>query len=369
MKRFSSFLFLTVVLALFLPASGENRTIQVGDTTRQYIIEVPSNYDGSTAYGIIMVFHGLTGTAEGTASYTGFHDYGDQDGFITIYPQGLLIDSPLNPGTQEFGWVFDITDNRDVTFVTVLLDSLIAEFNIDENKIYSTGISNGGFFSDLLGCQIGDRLTAIAPVIGGTPLSAYGAMCPVTKALPALHLGTEHDGIVDISSLRDATSFWVSHNGCNPTPTQEGMCQNYTGCTDGAEVVHCEFTCLIDGQPATAPDLACHTWPMSYTGYDFETTDLILEFFRRHGLSGQPVAVEFVIPPDFNLSSTNSMVHLEVYDLQGRLLARFSEVNISSWKLDALKWIRGREALPEGWYVLQLTIGERIRIRQKALLK
>ena len=57
--------------------------------------------------------------------FTGFHDYGDQDHFITIYPQGLDdIDNPFNPGTTTTGWKFEIADNRDVTFTEVLLDSL-----------------------------------------------------------------------------------------------------------------------------------------------------------------------------------------------------------------------------------------------------
>jgi polyhydroxybutyrate depolymerase len=277
-----------------LVSAQENRTVQVNGTTREYIIDIPSNYDGTSPFGLILCFHGLGGTASGTRPFVRFHTFGSQDSFITVYPQGLDdIASPLAPGDTTTGWKFDLLNNRDVGFVDVLLDSLENEFNIHPDKIFATGISNGGYFSDLLGCFIGDRLAAIAPVIGGY---AWLNFCTLSNPLPVFRLGTTEDEIVSIDHLRGATQYWVNHNGCNATPVQEGMCQNYSGCEGGAEVVHCEFECKKSGFQQT-----CHTWPMA-PAYNFETTELILDFFRKHGLSGSTSSIDDSDISDANMS-------------------------------------------------------------------
>ncbi|MFC1586562.1 alpha/beta hydrolase family esterase [Fibrobacterota bacterium] len=266
------------IISIFLFTSAqaqESRTITVDDTVRTYLLDIPGNYDGTEPFGLVLAFHGLGGSAEGTRTYMRFHEFGEQDRYITVWPQGLDIPSLLTPGTFEPGWYLTIDNNRDVMFVELLLDSLERDLNIDPGKIFVTGISNGGFFSDILGCQLGDRLAAIAPVIGGASRLQQCSSNP----LPMFRLGTVEDEVVDIEYLRDATAFWVGHNNCNLPPVQDGMCDVYSGCAEGAEVRHCEYECQRSGLQQQ-----CHTWPMG-PAYDFETTELVLDFFRRHGLS------------------------------------------------------------------------------------
>lgn len=276
------FLFIVFCLNL-LVIFAEDKTIMVDGTPREYIIEVPSNYDGTVPYDLILVYHGMGGTAQQTL-FTGFHNSGNSDKFITIYPQGLEdIEDIFNPGEFTTGWKFEVQNNRDVTFTEVLLDTLFKEYNLKEKEVYVTGISNGGYFSDILACNSGDRLAAIAPVIGGYPLEVQSFPCPITQNLPVLHLGTEFDAIVDIAHLQSATKFWTQHNACTDT-TQEDICTIYSGTDPRAVVYHCEFECLVNGQPVTEKTNGCHTWPAAFTGYSFETTDMILDFFREFGL-------------------------------------------------------------------------------------
>lgn len=273
---------IAVVMVLFRPVAGQQTmSIVVGGATREFLVDVPSGYDGSRQFGLVMCFHGLGGNASGTRLFARFQQWGGSDSFIAVYPQGLLIDSPLQPGTQATGWSFELVNNRDVTFVESLLDTLFRRYEINASAVFVTGISNGGYFSDILGCRIGDRLAAIAPVIGGYPLLQN---CSLSKNLSVLHLATEFDGIVDIAHVRSATAFWVNRNGCDQTGSQSGICMSYSGCDDGSEVSHCEFQCLVSGAPAASPNTACHTYPFTYTGYAFDATELILDFFRRHGL-------------------------------------------------------------------------------------
>ena len=359
------FLFLlTVNLVL-----AEERTINVNGTIREYIIEVPGNYNASTRHDLIIVYHGMTGTASQTM-FTGFHDYGDQDHFITIYPQGLDdIDNPFNPGTTTTGWKFEIANNRDVTFTEVLLDTLEAEFNLRHDGIYITGISNGGYFSDILACNIGDRLGAIAPVIGGYQWLSPSA-CSISENLPIFHLGTEYDAIVDIENLRGATEFWIGHNDCDDTPVQQGICDVYSGSGQGSVVYHCEFECLVNGVPATAPDDACHTWPTSYTGYSFEATEMILDFFRENGLGSStsisnsidvsiynniynPFTHETKIA--FQLSGTHR-ISLAIYNLLGKTAIRLIDNRLMKQVKHSVAVNNAR--LSKGAYILRLQVDD-----------
>ena len=292
-------------LSLFLLQSNitaENRTITVNGTTREYIIEVPSSYNGTVPHDLILVYHGMTGTAQQT-TFTGFHNYGNTDKFITIYPQGLAdIPNYFDPGTFTTGWKFEVSNNRDVTFTEVLLDSLNDEFTLNPNGVFVTGISNGGYFSDILACNIGDNLAAIAPVIGGTPLYPTSP-CSITKILPVFHLGSEFDSIVDIENLRRATDYWVTHNNCDTAPVIEDICEVYYDNDQNDIVYKCEFACIVNGVVVTAKDLGCHTWPSTYNGYSFNTTDMVLDFFRKQGLGDTSSAIHSY----YNFYSNNTV--------------------------------------------------------------
>lgn len=368
MKQYHTYtLLLTVLIPIISSISAEERTINVNGTIREYIIEVPANYSGSVRHDLIIVYHGMSGTASQTM-FTGFHNSGAQDHFITIYPQGLDdIDNPFNPGTTTTGWKFEIANNRDVTFTEVLLDTLEAEFNLRHDGIYITGISNGGYFSDILACNIGDRLAAIAPVIGGYQWLTSSA-CAVSQNLPIFHLGTEFDAVVDIENLRGATEFWIGHNNCDDTPVQQGICDVYSGSENDAVVYHCEFECLVNGVPVTEKNTACHTWPASYTGYSFEATEMILDFFREYGLGSNTSilnAPDIVIHDyvynslshetrvQFHLSGTHR-ISLALYNLSGRKVMQV--INNKLMKPGNHSVVVDNEGLSKGAYIVRFQV-------------
>ncbi|NLG17905.1 MAG: hypothetical protein GX556_11295 [Fibrobacter sp.] len=267
---------LVFIIFLLLPACifADDRTIEVNGITREYIIDIPANYNGSGQFGLIICFHGLTGTAGNVRTYASFYQFGAQDNFITVYPQGLQIDNPLSPGTTATGWLFELTNSRDIEFADMLIDTLLENYQIDPSKVFVTGISNGGFFSDILGCKLGDRLAAIAPVIGGYPILTG---C-VSDILPVFRLVTMEDELVDTNFVIAANEFWVSHNDCDQSPAVDGICKRYSGNSANSEVIYCVYECKKSTyQPS------CHTWPLP-PSYNFSTTEMVLDFFRIHGL-------------------------------------------------------------------------------------
>ncbi len=187
----------------------------------------------------------------------------------------------------------------DVGFVRKLLDDLQRVLNIDANRIYATGISNGAMMSYLLASKMSDRISAIAPVAG--PMGTVD--CSPRHPVSVMHFHGTKDEFVRVEGgpgpkSKTGTKFysvpysveaWVKANRCEksantvrlPDVSRDGMTvskKTWRGGRGGSEVV----LFLIDG--------GGHTWPgretrLRYLGpstKDISANDLMWEFFQRH---------------------------------------------------------------------------------------
>ena len=144
---------------------GQRRNLDVDGVSRAYILDVPERIQAKTPAPLLFDFHGFGHSAAGVWEVSKFRDLAARDGFITVYPDGLPVDLL---GRHGPGWeIFSTNPNRDLTFVTRLLDYLERTYCVDRNRVFATGFSNGGFFSNILGCTMADRFAAVAPVSGG----------------------------------------------------------------------------------------------------------------------------------------------------------------------------------------------------------
>jgi polyhydroxybutyrate depolymerase len=158
-------------------------------------------------------------------------------------------------GTVGRGWDLRPDQTRDRDFVRALIDRVEAERCVDRSRIFATGMSNGGFFSSLLGCQLADRIAAVAAVAGASELGG----CQPARPVAILLLHGSNDHIVRSDLVQTGIDWWVERNGCGPSSTRDG-CTSWTGCS--ADVVACE------GSQA-------HSWPP-------DATDRIWRFFAAH---------------------------------------------------------------------------------------
>ncbi len=140
---------------------------------REYVVHLPKKYKSNKALPLLLIFHGGGGTGKQVQRYMGMDAIADKQNFITVYPNGL--GKQWNDG-REFKE--EISANNDVIFVSRLLDKLIKKYAIDTTRIFSTGISNGGFFSIYLSYKLSDRLLAVAPVCATIPEKIYKQFYP-----------------------------------------------------------------------------------------------------------------------------------------------------------------------------------------------
>ena len=299
MKKIFTLLVLTVfVIGLHAQSGQTSKTMQYGGVERQYIEYIPANVLSPAP--ILFVLHGLGDDMSNMFNSTGFKQIADQHGWIVIVPQaleasfqGYSLGTAWNSGIHVSLYTYELTINEDVDdsgFIMAILDDEIANSNADPNNVFVTGFSMGGFMSNRLAIEHGDRIKAIASVSG-----TVGNM--VQDNTPNGHLSTMHihgtaDGTVSYDNAgfnmqiatvsvglgaEATTDYWRNFNQCSATPTTYNYPDNmndgltferyeYTGGTEGTRTV---FIKVNGGD---------HTW--YYTpNNDIDYTTEIYNFF------------------------------------------------------------------------------------------
>jgi len=229
-----------------LPAAdGERRELD----GRAYLLDAPAG-PADSPLPLVLAFHGFRSSPDDLRGGTGLSQLARTERFVAVYPEGH--DGVALLGTTGRGWDLRPEQTRDRDFVRALLDRLEGERCIDRRRIFATGMSNGGFLSSLLGCQLADRLAAVAPVAGALDLGG----CRAARPVPILLLYGSRDSIVSPDMVEGAVAWWAEHNACHASSSSDG-CTHWNGCA--ADVVACE------GPQG-------HMWP-------FDATDRIWKFF------------------------------------------------------------------------------------------
>ena len=273
-----------------LPGSSINETLFSGGLTRTYLLHVPSGYQAHSSEAVVLSFHGHGSNAIQQERRSGMSLFADQQGFIAVYPQGLV-----GPDGRT-GWATGLRGRpwvNDVLFVSDLLNHLQSILCIDPLRIYAMGFSNGGGMTNVLACTLAGRLAAFAPVSGSYP--AYPGGCHPVRPVPLLEFHGTADRIVPYngSQSRQLPSIlawlqgWATRDGCTMGPTVFYKQVNVTGlewtdCQGNATVVHYR----IQGQGHRWPSLTFKE-PGGTTGTigkALSASALIWSFFQQHPL-------------------------------------------------------------------------------------
>lgn len=196
------------------PTSPRNGylTIDVKGTTRQYLLELPKGYEGTTPVPVLFAFHGTSSNAQefiGAAGYGNVSE-GVSGRMLIVGPQGLKRGSGLI-GWCDFSLPNDGISDSDIDFFDALIAQLKAKYCIDTGRIFAMGHSAGAVISNVLGCDRGDVLRGVGPFNGGGP----SKNCP--KRMAAFVVHNTDDYLVKWSDTGWLTTkYWTSENGCDP---------------------------------------------------------------------------------------------------------------------------------------------------------
>ncbi len=290
------------------PAQETREKIDVDNVSRTYVVHLPRGYDQQQHYPVVILLHARNQDADDMARLTHFNQLAEKDGIIAVYPNatrgqwniGVRPEQSSSPmqrrgGGRRGGWGGggggwpggggggypgggggggypgggqsggenpESNRNRpepadDVAFLNQMLDALALKYSVDTRRIYATGLEDGGFMALRMGCNMADRVAAIAPVAASLPKTM---ICIPSRAVSALFIngtddpivpdngGTYKPGQFHVLSAEDTAKAWAKFDRCAEKPAQdkipplqksgkETKTYTYSGCQDNAQVV------------------------------------------------------------------------------------------------------------------------------------
>ena len=236
-------------------APGDRRTctISIGGASRTYLLYAPMSYDPCRPAALVVDAHGAQESAPVHAGLANFYSWptlGIGSGFRLVADrEGFLVATP-----QGFG---NAWGQSDTAFVTAIPAAVGVQAAVDPNRVYLSGISNGGALTYWTACGGSGVFRGYAPI------AAYNSACPATHSAPLVHFHSPNDTLVSYTTGQASFLRWRNANHCDATPIAT---LRFGGSNGDPRPV-----CLSDGEPwqlvtcdSSAPATVCQR----YTGCD-----------------------------------------------------------------------------------------------------
>lgn len=205
------------------PPAHQLITLQHDGVERSFFVHVPPGTADS--YPLLIALHPYSSSGLAMAALTGFDAIADAEGFIVAYPN-----------SADDNWGEDTTletNPDDVGFIEAVIDTMVAEFDVDAGQVYLTGFHNGGLMAYRLACEVPERFKSVA-VVGPLMFGYQRDACPATASAPVdmLIIRGTNDPLYQadtytyqpiynntkqylILGVDDTLAFWTGRNGCD----------------------------------------------------------------------------------------------------------------------------------------------------------
>jgi polyhydroxybutyrate depolymerase len=228
--------------------------------SRSVIIQAPAVSDAATKYPLVFAFHGRGGNNNHWVNT--LSQFTDSGAFIGIYPQGHLNSWNLGP---------EPSTADDVAFVNTIVETLLTYTNVDSEKIFAIGSSNGAGMVNTLAAKT-QHFKAIAPV--ASQLIASINISLQTKPVSIFQINGAQDDVIPIEggerfghsffSAYESAQKWAVQFGCDLSPVETTIAGNasyiFSGCSDQAVVQYLRVENAGHGISGAYPQLWQHIW-------------------------------------------------------------------------------------------------------------
>ena len=302
--RFYSSVFFLLIFSFSLNAQFTDTGSIIHDNIeRDYRLFRPASYDGTKALPLVFSLHGFGSNALEQQIYTEMGNVSIDNEFLICFPNG--VDNAWN-----VGWTNGSTAD-DVGFISALIDQLSQDYNIEPNRIYSCGMSNGGYMSYRLACELNDKIAAVASVTGSFS-PQYIDQCQPGKSVPTMEIHGTADLVVPYNGaatlavgVEDVISFWINNNQCELSSDTTIIEDTDNG--DFSTAIQVDYkNCDLATQVSLIKiENGGHTWPgasivVGVTNQDFKASEAIWDFFSQFTLcdislvSNEDIATESI---------------------------------------------------------------------------
>ena len=266
---------------------------------RFYKVHIPKNYNPETPTPLLVAFHGGGGDMNYQSNDKFYKQItkSEEKGYIVAFPNGISRFKSGKLATWNAGKCCgEARDTKadDVGFIKEMIAKISSQTNIDKNKIFATGMSNGGMMSYRLACEMSETFKGIAAVAG----TDNTIDCAPKNPISVLHIHAKNDDhvlyqggagsgssknksqVTDYVSVPATISKWVKFNGCSETPKRVlevpgAYCDLYSSCKNNVEVKLC------------VTETGGHSWPGGVkprgddkTSHAISANDVMWDFFQ-----------------------------------------------------------------------------------------
>ena len=268
-----------VFISLFFISSGFGQWFDLNHdgVTRTYLMSYPNSLEDCP---LIINMHGYTGNATQQQVYTQMDVYAHPQNIAVVYPQGM----PNNQGITSWnvGTNWDGNSYDDVGFISAMIDDIASNFDIDLDRVYACGMSNGGYMAYELACELPHKITAFGSVTGNFMLNS-NQECDSGREIPIIHFHGSADGVVNYYppsfdgslTVVESIDYWSDFNNLTMENIEE-LDDNVEIFTYESEVSSTQFVHF-------KVENGGHVWFGNNWG--FHSSEELINFFLQYKLS------------------------------------------------------------------------------------
>lgn len=272
-------LLLITILTIFFSTHclAQIQNFEWQNVQREYLVRTPENYE---SLPVMFFLHGLGDNITRLDNEFHFQQIADNFNWMVVIPQAI------NEGNGSM-WNAALMNSTidDSGFLMALLDSLAVQYPINQDSVFFTGFSMGGFMSHRMAIEHGDRINAAAPVSGliTYAIANQAAVAPVRM----LHIHGTNDNVVGYDGYSqyfgsnlglgvDAIlDYWKNANGCTDAPVIDTLPDTHNNGLRFVEYIYSgtkelRFLKAIGGT---------HSWYRNANQHDIDYITYIHDFF------------------------------------------------------------------------------------------
>ncbi|MHC4186731.1 MAG: hypothetical protein ACYSRQ_00920 [Planctomycetota bacterium] len=235
---------------------------------RCWDIHVPEGIKGGVS--LVIDLHGHSSSPSEQKEFSGFGSLADSEGFIVVWPYGLCESWNSGPACCPPANEDNIDD---VGFLRKMIEKISGQYDIDTNRIYVTGLSNGASMAQRLANEASDIITAAACMSLHLLVPEADDYSPVSVMIIYGNKDVDIYEPEEFITAKDNFNKWKTMNDCKGTYVEtwkdgDSVAWTYQDCAGNTEVTFV----TIDGGGHVL-----------YQGQqtEFDTTRMAWDFMKR----------------------------------------------------------------------------------------